>query len=480
MATTYKHGIYGREVPTKVVPPIISTVGLPVVVGTAPIHTAKNPAEASKPYLIYTFEEAVEKFGYSDDWDKYTLSEVIYSQFVLYGRAPIVLINVLDLSKNKKDGQTEKVRLQKGKAVLKNKNIIPATIKLTVDSVDSLTLGEDYQITVGATGEFILTSLSKKLGDVDVTVNYSEVDISKITSKEIIGGIDTHGKRTGLELVSEVFPKFRLQPGFILAPGYSHLPEVAAVMNTKARKVNNLWGAIALIDAPTNIDYTQVAEWKNTNNIVQEGQIVLYPALKLGDKKYHYSTHFVGSVNVTDGKYGGIPYKSPSNENLKIDSTVTDSGEIIFDLDQANLLNGQGIVTALNFNGWKTWGNRTAVYPTSSDVKDTFISNRRMFDWTMNTVILTYFSKVDEPINKRLIETVVNSMNIWLNGLSSQGVLIGGKVEFLASENPVTDVMDGKVRFHFYITPPSPARDIEFIQEYDVNLIQNFINGIVE
>ena len=70
-------------------------------------------------------------------------------------------------------------------------------------------------------------------------------------------------------------------------------------------------------------------------------------------------------------------------------------------------------------------------------------------------------------MNKRLIETIVDSANIWLNGLTARGALLGGRVEFLEAENPTTDLLDGKIRFHVYIAPPPPAREIDFIQEYD-------------
>ncbi|MCV4594392.1 phage tail sheath family protein, partial [Escherichia coli] len=76
---------------------------------------------------------------------------------------------------------------------------------------------------------------------------------------------------------------------------------------------------------------------------------------------------------------------------------------------QANYLNGQGIVTSLNFDGWKSWGNRNAIYPTSTDPKDAFRVCRRMFNWVGNTLILSHWSKIDNPANRRLIESIVTS-----------------------------------------------------------------------
>ena len=71
------------------------------------------------------------------------------------------------------------------------------------------------------------------------------------------------------------------------------------------------------------------------------------------------------------------------------------------------------------------------------------------------------------PINRRLVETVVDSANIWLNGLTARGAILGGRVEFLDTENPKTDLLDGTIRFHVYVAPPTPAREIDFVMEYD-------------
>ena len=80
--------------------------------------------------------------------------------------------------------------------------------------------------------------------------------------------------------------------------------------------------------------------------------------------------------------------------------------------DRGNALNKDGINTAINMNGWRAWGNRTACYPGNTDIKDCFIPCRRMYNWWANQFILSYFAKVDNPLNKRLIESIVDSENI--------------------------------------------------------------------
>jgi phage tail sheath protein FI len=155
---------------------------------------------------------------------------------------------------------------------------------------------------------------------------------------------------------------------------------------------------------------------------------------------------------------------------LLLDDGVT---ELPMHLLDANYLNSQGIVTALNFvGGWRSWGNRTAAYPANSDVKDMFIPVRRMFDYIGNTIVLTIWQKVDEPGNRRLIDAVVNSLQLWLDGLAATEALLGARVEFRQDENPTTELLNGHYTFHIYIAVPTPAEWLDFRIEYWIPFVE--------
>lgn len=146
--------------------------------------------------------------------------------------------------------------------------------------------------------------------------------------------------------------------------------------------------------------------------------------------------------------------------------------EIILDVEQANQLNSIGIVTAINFNGWKCWGNRTAVFPSSSDVKDVFIPVRRMFNWWCNTFIQTYFAKVDDPTNRKLIESIVDSERIRANAYKSQYKIADAGIEFRLEENSETDLLAGILRLRMWLSPYPPAESIISTIEYDVSALK--------
>lgn len=459
----YQHGVYTYEVPTSIIPPVTSTAGLTVIVGTAPINLT-DPTLVNKPVLAHSYADAVKSVGYSADFDKYTICEAISSHFALFGVGPLVMINVLDPTKHKKSGEAT-LDVVEGEAILRQSGVLATSLQVT--SEDGSTSYSDFESEFDDDGH--LHIFTEATGKIKVTFN--QLDPAAVTPADIIGGVSLDGTLKGLELVNEVFPRFREVPGIIISPKYSTNPAVAAVMKAKATNINGLFKAIAIADIPTDTvkNYTEVPAYKNLNNLDSPNLLVAWPKVSLGGVQYHMSTQLASEINLTDAQNEGVPYKSPSNKNLQMDACVlADGTEIMLGIEQANYLNGQGIITALNWiGGWRAWGNETSCYPANTDPKDRFISIRRMFIYEQNSVILTFWQKVDESGNRKLVELIVDSKNIDLNGKAARGFILGGRVEFAESENPVTALMDGTYTFHLYLTPPPPAKEIKWLFEFD-------------
>ena len=101
----YFHGVSTRQNDTSISTPVTADSGIAFVVGAAPGHTVDGAP--NDPIMCQSYAEAVAALGYSDDWEKYPICEAIYSQFKLYGVAPVVFVNVLDPAKHKKSRRTE-------------------------------------------------------------------------------------------------------------------------------------------------------------------------------------------------------------------------------------------------------------------------------------------------------------------------------------------------------------------------------------
>jgi hypothetical protein len=423
--------------------------------------------------MAQSYAEAVEQMGYSDDWSKYGICEEIYTAFQLYQTSPIFIVNVLDPSKHKMEISAKSMTPED------NQILLPLEAIADTVTVTDKEAGTDFDVFYNDDNcvvEFLKDQTEA------VEVKYSEVDPSQITKDDIIGGysVTTH-KTTGLELIDSVFPKYTEVPDIILCPNWSHDAEVAAVMSAKAENINGIFEAMAILDVDTTASgvtyYSDVPAWKKKKNFTKKTEIVCFPKIALGERIFNFSTQLAGSISATDNDDdlgGGTPCESASNKTLQADRMVlADGTEVVLDLQNANYLNENGIVTGLNFyNGFVSWGNYTACYPSNTDVADYFYCINRMFRWVAKCCILSYWSYVDRKLTRRLIDAILQGMNDWLNGLTAEEKILGGRIEMNEDENTTTALMAGHVKFHIYITPPSPLQQLDFVLEYDLSYLE--------
>jgi phage tail sheath protein FI len=476
---TYRHGISISERSTSVRSPVQSLSAVTIAVGTAPIHLTQD-APVNKPVLVMTWDEAVKNLGFSKNYTDFTLCEIMDTHFNLYAVSPVVFINVLDPEKHKSEITNESISVQNKKATIDQEGVLLDTLVVSSGGTQ-LEKDVDYTVAYDENGKVVISAVANgRITDstTELVVSYSYLDASKVTEADIIGGYDAEtGKYTGLELINAVFPMLRIVPGILVAPKFSKKTTVSAAMRAKVKSINGVFKAKAYIDMDTSIAnvYTKVPDYKNQNSLIDEFSVIFWGDIKFGDKIYNFSSHAAALTAQTDANNDGIPYASPSNKSLKMDALVVNGEEIALGQDQAAYLNANGIVTALNFiGGWKLWGNYTSAYPDNTDVKDTFIPIRRMFNWVGNNLILSFWENVDDPTNPRLIDQFLDDSNVWMNGLASIGATLDGRVEFRQEENPVTDLLNGKVKLHVFMAPPVPAQEIEFMVEFDVS----YLNGL--
>ena len=443
------HGVFASFVDTPISTTSEATSGIPFVIGVAPLHKADagKRAAVNVPFMATSFSEAAEALGYDDNWIDYNLCEFMYYHFKLAGCQPVIFLPL-----------TETISSQEfnGDGTAK-----AFAITAKPDTVQKVMVGDteaEIESYVKATGVVTLKT-APAVGTGNVVASY----LTKPTAADVAAAV---------EHIDLCMARFSLIPDLIVAPGYSDDSVVAAAMAAKAAAINGLFKGKAIVDLEA-ASYTAAITAKNSGSY-DKNQILCWPYAKLGDLVFHPSTVVAGSIAKTDISNDGVPYESPSNKNVAVDALVdSNGGEIILSLAQANLLNAAGIVTFLNFlTGWKLWGNYTAAYPGATDVKDTLIPISRMFCWVANTMVKNFWIHLDRPMNRRLIDTILDSANIWIDGLVSSGYLLGARIEMLEEENPMTDLMAGIIRLHIYMTPPAPAQEIDFFLEYDASYVQ--------
>ena len=133
---------------------------------------------------------------------------------------------------------------------------------------------------------------------------------------------------------------------------------------------------------------------------------------------------------------------------------------VLFDKADANKLTADGISTAIFWGGnWRVWGDHTAAYTYGGGHKarEVFDVNMLMLFYITNSFQKDWGLTIDEPMTLALRDTIVNREQEKLDALVAQGALIGNPtVEFVETNNPIGDVMNGNFRWDISatITPP--------------------------
>jgi uncharacterized protein len=493
----YQHGIYITEKPTELLPPVQVDSAIPFVVGTAPVYLSDafrtaTPSEKRRfigvPLLINNASEAAALLGYRSGLPqemlaKFSLLEFLEVYLELYRMSPCILVNVFDPDASTSTGKFD-TKTVSGKKFEFNRILLDDkylwAVSLTIPGGGEVIEGIDYLVDYdrGTITRVVFADTSKQkiTEDTPVEISYKLIkkDATLATEEDIIGDST---KNTGLTAIEEVYPRFRVIPSLVLAPGYAQKVRVSTAMLAASSSINGHFRAVPIVDLPEGTEFTDLATAKKAANL-SDSYLICWPKTVLGGREHWMSSHAAGLIASVDATSGGIPYRSPSNVQMQIAGVRAGAKEIWLDTQRAAYVNSLGMVTALNFTGgWKLWGSRLGCYPAVTDPKDSFLPIRRMMSWIKSSLVLLFWSELDYPISKRSIATVLNSANLFLTNLRGRQAILDGRVEFLDSENPTTSVMDGHLCFHLWVTPPSPAESIEFVIEYDPSAIKTLFSS---
>ena len=219
-------------------------------------------------------------------------------------------------------------------------------------------------------------------------------------------------------------------------------------------------------------------------NSSSERRVLCYPHVKRYDAATDadvlepMSQRLAGVICRTDYERGY--WWSPSNQEIrgitgaekKLSARINDA------TSEVNLLNEAGITTLFNSfgTGLRTWGNRSAAWPSVTHPKN-FINIRRTADVIHESVEYSMLQFLDRPINDALIDDIRESVNAFLRTLVGRGALIDGRCLYDPAKNPPTEIALGHLTFDVEFMPPVPAERITFESFININLLQQLGGG---
>lgn len=474
----YKHGAYGviQAVGSRVAD---ESQGAIVYVGTAPVHNVEGGANnVNKPIVVNNIAEARKYFGYSDEWDKYTLCEAMHVHLENKGVGPLVFINVLNPATHKaSESGTVSKTPENGRVT------IPAAQDIILDSVvvksgnTAKIKGTDYAIAYNVEKKTITISelTAGALGTSALTITYNTIDASAVTTADVIGASDGLGLNTGIFAIKNVYQLTGYIPAYLAAPGFSSVPAVHAAMYQNSVKVNGHWDVYMFVDLPivngeTPLTLDTAKTYKNGNGYTKENETVFFPLAQGTDGKiYHLSVLAAANFQELLLAQDGIPYKTASNtdcsliENLYLGASNT--GRVYDDNIINEKLNKNGIASAAYVGGrWAIWGCHSADYDQDNgDQINVAETNRMMLYYISNDFQHRRTPDVDKPMTANDLQTIIAEEQTRVDALLNIGALTRGVVTLNADAQAKSDIMNGDYSFLFDITTTPLAKSLTAI-----------------
>lgn len=470
MAANYLHGVETIEIDQGARPVTVVKSSVIALVGLAPI------GPTNEPILVLSPNDAVQ-FG--QQLPGFTIPQALDAIFK-QGPATVIVVNTFNSTTNTEQITTESHTITNGALKLSAAPIGAVTIFLT-DGTTPFTgvSGTDY--TIDAFGNF--TALSAVAAeDLVLKFTFKILDTGTVTSNQIIG-TNVSGVRTGSKCLELVFNTFGFTPKILIAPVYIELVAVATEFIALAEK----YRAIALIDAPETTTVSQAIAGRGPASTINfktssYRAYLLCPHLKVYDADSDsninapYSQFMAGIMANVDLNEGY--WVSPSNHSIQgivgteyvVTASVNDAST------EANLLNEKGITTTFTGygTGTRTWGNRSAAFPTNTDPKN-FIPIRRIADIVHESLEQAMLPFIDKPINQATIDAIRDTGNGFFRTLIGRGACLSGSKCVYSADNTAEELAAGHVVFDLVFMGPTPAERITFKSFLDINLLTQIV-----
>lgn len=448
----------------------ISVIG---VVGTAPIFMVQDEyKKINEPIQVNNSTEAIRYFG--RNLSEYTIPDAIETILTESEGAKIYVVNVFDPEKHKAD-LTTSLTFEDNKIKLNESGIFNLSLK---KESTELVLNQDYTF---ENNVIEIKEGGALTAEDTVNVSYSYADPSKVTAGDIIGTIDEFEIKTGLKALEDIESLYGDSIGIVISPTYEGLEPVAKAIEAFCEEND----AYAYTNAPLGTTKTQAIQGRgakgdiNFNTVCKDRMLLAHYVQRYNSNLDKYemrplSPVFAG-LRVKIDREEGIQ-TSISNNSLK---TVTGlEYPVSFKMGKtntdANDLNSKGISCVINQGGYRSFGTRSANFPTENGI-ETFECCRRVDKYIKKSILQASFATVDKAITSGMINGVVDSVNAFLDNLKDplRQVIIDGKCWYDASLNPPDELATGWVKFCYEFCPPPPAERATFYRTINIQLLSN-------
>ena len=97
--------------------------------------------------------------------------------------------------------------------------------------------------------------------------------------------------------------------------------------------------------------------------------------------------------------------------------------------------------------------------------------------YMLNYLQYNYMDMIDMPISRRDVDSILASVQQWINGMVNAGQLLYGTVSFDAAENQTSEMINGNFVFNVQDTTAPNAKSLTFRTQYTTKGISTLTGG---
>lgn len=443
------------------------------VIGTSPI--------AEDICKVVNFSESAKYLG--NNIEGFTLPDAVETILTESGGAFIYTINIFDYKKHTAS-VNKLIVFSNNECKLDEVGIYDLTLS---QDENELVLDKDYSFDKNTIKILDGSDVEQNLEN--IVADYKYCDFSKITDSDVIGTVDTDGKRSGLQKIYDIMAIYGITPGIIIAPGF-YSKNVRNAIEAIEEKIK----AFSYLDCDpdTNVQSAEKARFKEADGIdlttSNERSMLCAPYV------YRYNSYQdTTSLKPLSPVVAGLRVKLDRERNVakSIDNTVSKTitstqFPVSFILDDSttdsNRLNALGVTTVINYKGeYRIWGGRNTSFPNNEGLM-TFESVRRTRDFINKSIQETSFVCIGENITRGFIDNILNMINSafakWSNPANkNEYIIYGGEAYYDESLNTAESLANGHIYFPYEACPLCSAERITFKDILDITLITKSLNA---
>lgn len=320
-----------------------------------------------------------------------------------------------------------------------------------------------------------LEAISSQTNPVAVIVRVKQGETEAETTSNVIGGVDTNGRYTGMKaLLAAQNSGPKVKPRIIGIPGLENPATIAALAET-AQKLRGF--GYASITGCNTIE--EAAAFRE--GFGQRELMLIWPDFLGWDKRANAegiitaSAAALGLRAKLDKEIGWHKVLS----NVAVNGVTGISKDVFWDLQDpatdSGYLNEKDITTLVNRNGFRFWGSRTCAGPESLYPFENYTRTAQIL---ADTMAEAHMWAVDAPLHPSLVKDILESINAKFRQLKSLGYIIDGQAWYDEEPNTKESLKSGKLILDYDYTPVPPLEDLGFRQRITDQYLMDFAQRI--